>query len=103
MAENRFKMRRKNHHHRYGYLYYTDHLSLLSDAWTLGISHAYGGALSALSIHYTLTPAELSAGHMPPGERQQIWKEIEVVKAIYPSREEILVQNERDVEGDFIG
>jgi hypothetical protein len=103
MAENRFKMRRENHHHRYGYLHYTDHPSSPSDSWTLGISHAYGGALSALSIHYTLTPAELPADHMPPGGRQQIWKEIEVVKAVYPSREEILVQNERHVEGDFSG
>lgn len=40
---------------------------------------------------------------MPPGERQQMWKETEVVKAIYSSREEVLVQNERHVEGNFAG
>lgn len=67
-----------------------------------GISHAYGGALSALSIHYTLTPIASTVDGTPAGEnRQQAWKEIEVITAIYEDREEVLVDNERYVEGDF--
>ncbi|KAF9489422.1 Metallo-dependent phosphatase [Pleurotus eryngii] len=55
-----------------------------------GISHAYGGVLSGLSIHYTLTPV---AG--------RVWKEREVVSALYPDRQEVLVDEERVVVGDF--
>jgi len=63
-----------------------------------GISHAYGGALSALSIHYTLTPiADNDSGS------KQRWMEKEVVSALYPDRQELLVVDEREVVGDFRG
>ncbi len=60
-----------------------------------GISHAYGGALSALSVTYTLTPNALNT----LGEK--IWTETEVVKALYLDREVVLAQDEREVVGDF--
>lgn len=64
----------------------------------LGISHAYGGALSALSIHYTLTPIGVSDS----GSKQR-WIEKEVVSALYPDRQELLVTDEREVTGNFGG
>ncbi|KAH0833044.1 hypothetical protein J3R83DRAFT_12035 [Lanmaoa asiatica] len=45
-----------------------------------GISHAYGGALSALSIEYSLEPVKGGG-----------WKEQEVVKALYAEREDELL------------
>jgi len=57
-----------------------------------GISHAYGGVLSALSIYYTLTPVS--------GETNK-WIEREVVSALYKDRRELLVDNSREVVGDF--
>jgi hypothetical protein len=58
-----------------------------------GISHAYGGVLSALSIHYTLNPV---------GDTDsQRWIEKEVVSALYPDRQEILASDEREVVGEF--
>jgi hypothetical protein len=61
-----------------------------------GISHAYGGALSALSVTYTLAPLdEAGAG----AERR--WKERELVVAVYPDRREVLADDERTVTGDF--
>ncbi|KAF7374771.1 Adenylate cyclase [Mycena sanguinolenta] len=59
-----------------------------------GISHAYGGALSALSIHYTFTPVDNEAG-------EPRWIEREVVSALYVDRQEIIVDQEREVVGDF--
>lgn len=59
-----------------------------------GISRAYGGALSALSIHYSLTPVSGSG-------KDQIWKEIEVVSALYTDRTEVLAVDERAVVGEF--
>ena len=59
----------------------------------LGISHAYGGVLSALSIHYTLSPIG--------DDEAQRWLETEIVSAIYPYRRDIIVQSEREVVGDF--
>ena len=60
-----------------------------------GISHAYGGALSALSVTYTLSPA-------PSDESgQKVWTEKEVVKALYVDREVVLAEDERAVVGDF--
>ena len=56
-----------------------------------GISHAYGGILSALSIQYTLSPSS------DPTSRQ--WREREIVTAIYPDRQEVLVVEERTVMG----
>jgi hypothetical protein len=35
--------------------------------------------------------------------RRKAWKETEVVTAIYEDRDEVLVQNERQVIGDFAG
>ncbi|EIW83937.1 Metallo-dependent phosphatase [Coniophora puteana RWD-64-598 SS2] len=55
-----------------------------------GISHAYGGAISALSVEYKLVPLQKGG-----------WKEQEVVKAIYAEKEEeVLVMASRDVDGD---
>jgi len=65
----------------------------LVDLNMLGISHAYGGVLSALSIHYTLNPVG-DAG-------SQRWKEKEVVSALYPDRQEIIASDEREVVGEF--
>ncbi|KAJ3567473.1 hypothetical protein NP233_g6342 [Leucocoprinus birnbaumii] len=59
-----------------------------------GISHAYGGVLSALSIHYTLEPIG-----EPEGKR---WLETEVVSALYPDRRDVLAIDEREIVGDFI-
>ncbi|KAJ6531938.1 Metallo-dependent phosphatase-like protein [Mycena capillaripes] len=59
-----------------------------------GISHAYGGALSALSIHYTFTPIDNEEG-------EPRWSEREVVSALYVDRQEIIVDKEREVIGDF--
>ncbi|KAG6862541.1 hypothetical protein C0995_000089 [Termitomyces sp. Mi166 len=58
-----------------------------------GISHAYGGVLSAVSIHYTLTPIG--------ADEEKRWIEKEVVSALYPDKQEILVVDEREVVGDF--
>ena len=60
-----------------------------------GISHAYGGALSALSITYTLTPSPSDS------TGQKAWTEKEVVKALYVDQEVILAEDERAVIGDF--
>ncbi|KAJ7761916.1 Metallo-dependent phosphatase-like protein [Mycena maculata] len=60
-----------------------------------GISHAYGGALSALSIHYTFTPI----GDDEDGEPR--WTEREVVSALYVDRQETIIDEERAVVGHF--
>ncbi|KZP22815.1 Metallo-dependent phosphatase [Athelia psychrophila] len=62
-----------------------------------GISHAYGGALSALSIEYTLAP--VSGETETGGERE--WQETEVVTAIYEKRRDVLALDERRVFGEF--
>ncbi|KAF9036262.1 Metallo-dependent phosphatase-like protein [Panaeolus papilionaceus] len=62
-----------------------------------GISHAYGGVLSALSIHYKLEPI----GDEQVGENQR-WIETEVVSALYPDRREVLATEEREVVGSII-
>jgi len=54
-----------------------------------GITHAYGGVLSALSITYSLTPTE----------DEEIWHEKEVIVAVYEDRQETLVVEEREVTG----
>ena len=61
-----------------------------------GISHAYAGVLSALSVEYSLTPV----GSSEETEKQE-WEEREIVKAIYEGKEEVLVNDERKVVGDF--
>jgi hypothetical protein len=60
---------------------------------TTGISHAYGGALSALSITYTLTPYG--------DEADEKWTEREVVVALYEGRQEVLATDERVVSGNL--
>ena len=61
--------------------------------YSLGISPAYGGALSALSIYYTLTPIGDDAS--------QRWREKEVVSALYHDRQEVLAVDEREIVGNF--
>ena len=53
-----------------------------------GISHAYGGALSALSVRYSLKPDLNDATR---------WKESEIVTALYLDREEVLVEQVREI------
>jgi len=67
-----------------------------------GISHAYGGALSSLSIHYTLTPI-VDSEHPENVGKKQKWIEREVVSALYVDRQEIIADEEREVVGDFAG
>ncbi|KAF9267871.1 Metallo-dependent phosphatase [Marasmius fiardii PR-910] len=57
-------------------------------------------ALSALSVHYTLTPLPKEAGAGTRKEEQK-WIEKEVVSALYVDRQEIIAVDEREVEGDF--
>lgn len=58
----------------------------------VGISHAYGGVLSALSIEYSLQPVKGGG-----------WKEQELVKALYADQEdELLVHATRDLAADAI-
>ena len=59
-----------------------------------GISHAYGGALSALEVTYTLTPHKDALG-------AKKWHEKEVVKALYVDHEVLLADDEREAVGDF--
>jgi hypothetical protein len=62
-----------------------------------GISHAYGGALSALSITYTLTPHD--DGKKDGTDKK--WTEREVVVALYEGRQEVLATDERVISGDL--
>jgi len=66
-----------------------------------GISHAYGGALSALSVHYTLTPVVSKKSDENDATKPKIFKEKEIVTALYMDRTEILAEDEREVQGDF--
>ncbi|EAU83101.1 hypothetical protein CC1G_11185 [Coprinopsis cinerea okayama7 len=58
-----------------------------------GISHAYGGVLSALSIHYELHPVG--------DDGDERWVEKEVVEALYADKREVLDSAVREVVGDF--
>ncbi|KAI0043831.1 hypothetical protein FA95DRAFT_1609066 [Auriscalpium vulgare] len=60
-----------------------------------GISHAFGGVLSALSVYDSLTPLA------PSSDGQAQWTETEFVKAVYEDHEHVLVDEEREVVGDF--
>lgn len=62
----------------------------------VGISHAYGGVLSALSIEYVLTPLPTLS---TSGQKQ--WNETEHIKAIYEGKEDVFVNEERVVVGDI--
>jgi len=59
-----------------------------------GITHAYGGVLSALSIYYTLTPIG--------DDTSKRWREKEVVSALYQDRREVLAVDEREIVGKFL-
>ncbi|KAF9267872.1 Metallo-dependent phosphatase [Marasmius fiardii PR-910] len=63
-----------------------------------GITPVYGGVLSALSIHYTLTPLSTDKGTR---REKRKWIEKEVVSALYVDRQEVIVVDEREVVGDF--
>ncbi|KDN38423.1 hypothetical protein RSAG8_09517, partial [Rhizoctonia solani AG-8 WAC10335] len=64
-----------------------------------GISKAYGGVHSALSITYTLTP------HIPSrflaASNERAWTEHEVIKAIYPDKTEVFVDSKREIRGSW--
>ncbi|KAJ7050900.1 hypothetical protein C8F01DRAFT_1343543 [Mycena amicta] len=60
-----------------------------------GISHAYGGVLFALSIHYMFTPVEGSE------DTESRWIEREVVHTLYADRQEIIVDEDRELVGNF--
>lgn len=63
-----------------------------TDQACIGISHTYGGVLSALSIDYSLEPVKGGG-----------WKEQEVVKALYAEQDdELLVHATRDLAADAI-
>ncbi|KAF8751828.1 Calcineurin-like phosphoesterase [Rhizoctonia solani] len=64
-----------------------------------GISKAYGGVLSALSITYTLTPHAPSRFLAASNERA--WTEHEVIKAIYPDKTEVFVDSVREIRGSW--
>ncbi|KAH9481721.1 hypothetical protein JR316_0006248 [Psilocybe cubensis] len=72
-----------------------------------GISHAYGGVLSALSVHYTLTPIPNSPNTKQKqnqdneDDHSHRWMEREVISALYADRQEIIVTDEREVVGTF--
>ncbi|KAF7966135.1 hypothetical protein HWV62_39954 [Athelia sp. TMB] len=61
-----------------------------------GITHVYGGVLSALSIKYEMTPIKSTAN-----DAKQSWKETETIHAIYADRKELLVEEERFIQGSF--
>ncbi|KAF8344506.1 hypothetical protein F5887DRAFT_918068 [Amanita rubescens] len=60
-----------------------------------GISHAYGGALSALSIEYSLVPV--------PRGRVEKWVEKEVVRALYADSWDVMANDVREIEEDLLG
>ena len=60
-----------------------------------GISHAYGGVLSALDIHYSLTPVVGEHGSTK-------WEEKEVVRALYPDSQEVISEDTREIWADFL-
>ncbi|KZP00474.1 Metallo-dependent phosphatase [Calocera viscosa TUFC12733] len=65
-----------------------------------GISHAYGGVLSALAIHYTLTPNSTTYD-FESGTQEYI--EREVVSAVYEWKNEVLLDERRPVRGWWEG
>ncbi|KIY51729.1 Metallo-dependent phosphatase [Fistulina hepatica ATCC 64428] len=63
-----------------------------------GISHAYGGALSALDIQYELIPVAPIAGD---DRSDWLYEERETVSAVYVDRMELIKQDVRQVVGNF--
>lgn len=64
-----------------------------------GISKAYGGVLSALSITYTLTPQTPS--RFLAASNTRAWTEREVIKAIYEDKTDVLVDSTREIRGSW--
>ncbi|KAG8744551.1 hypothetical protein FRC12_014775 [Ceratobasidium sp. 428] len=60
-----------------------------------GISKAFGGVLSALSITYTLQPKPVSRLMSVVGAKA--WEEREVIKAVYERKVDILVDSSREI------
>jgi len=58
----------------------------------VGISHAYGGVLSALSITYTLDPVD---------GQSDVWKETEEVVAVYEHSRTVIAVDSRELKGDY--
>ena len=56
----------------------------------------YGGVLSALSIKYEMTPVESATS-----DTKRSWRETETIHAIYADRKELLVEEERFIQGSF--
>jgi hypothetical protein len=90
-------MWRKDYHYRHRFIPIVIFILIVLIFYCSGISHAYGGVLSALSIHYTLTPLNDDGA---TGSDQR-WTEREVVSALYPDHTEIIVDEEREVVGAF--
>ncbi|TFK49965.1 Metallo-dependent phosphatase [Heliocybe sulcata] len=63
-----------------------------------GISHAYGGVLSALSIVYTLTRVDSPAG---TPSSMKTWVEKETITALYMDNHELLSEDTRSIMSDF--
>ena len=57
-----------------------------------GISHAYGGVLSALSITYTLDPVN---------GQSDVWKETEEVVAVYEHSRTVIAIDNRELKGNY--
>jgi hypothetical protein len=63
----------------------------------LGISHAYGGVLSGLSITYSLYALD----GRPTAKDQAQWLEQEKVMAVYEDTSKVLVEESRYLVGDY--
>ncbi|KAG8832635.1 hypothetical protein FRC17_000947 [Serendipita sp. 399] len=63
----------------------------------VGISHAYGGVLSGLSITYSLSPATPE----PRANSQQRWIETEKVAAVYEQTIKVLAEETRELVGNY--
>ncbi|KAG8877968.1 hypothetical protein FRB98_006424 [Tulasnella sp. 332] len=57
-----------------------------------GISHAYGGILSAAKFTYTLWPSKTKG----------VWIARDLVTAIYPDGEDVLIDDIREIRADFL-
>lgn len=68
---------------------------LLSKMTCEGISHAYGGALSALSIEYSLVPVSKNG--------VEKWVEKEVVRALYADKWDVVANDIREIEEESLG
>jgi hypothetical protein len=60
-----------------------------------GISRAFDGVLSALSIEYSLVPVTSNG--------IEKWVEEEVIRALYVDRREILAYDVREIDDELLG